>query len=267
VPQAQHMSKQIRFSNNQYDKFQQQGRPAKAENQLVFEINNNYAQTYAGPPSQPTVYYQQQQQQLIVPPQLNQHQVLGTLHQYGMYQVASPIVQCPLYNLGLCPWNGQQTQLSSHMNECLQNHFNHICIQPQQTPCANRAQQIVVTIKDMIEYLMLRYYTQIDIVNHLRTMATERVILAGKLKLSLTKQQVWNRMQLDNPHFFAAYEKRLMLRYQMDTYNRLNQELIISMGYSEETIDDTIQNFQNYQIQFDALLDSKNVTNDRQPFG
>lgn len=60
-------------------------------------------------------------------------------------------------------------------------------------------------------------------------------------------------MQLDNPYFFAAYEQRLLLRQQTEAYNTLQNE--VAFAIENSGLDDTIQNYQNYQIQFDNSPD------------
>ena len=172
------MSKQFRFSNNQYEKFSQTKSPT-AGNQYVFEMHDTsprVKQHNNTTPQTPT--YNIPTQQFIQYADMGQQN--GS--QYSTFQMINTSVSCPLANLGLCTWSGPQEHVANHINQqCMQNHFVHLCSRPSRPQAHNRAQHIILQIKDNIEACMLKCWTKHDIVRHLTTSASERVILSGAL--------------------------------------------------------------------------------------
>jgi hypothetical protein len=202
-------------------------------------VNNNNTEFHSNLGQQQYIY-ERTNSQTTFHPQFSD--ILRNNQTYGFFNNQVQTVACPLIGLGICNWHGPPQLLSAHVHiNCLPIHYSRLSRISTRPYAVNSRQQIIVQIREGIETMMLKYLSLYNIISQLRSIAPDRVILA-----------VWNRMKLENPEFFHAYEQRLLLRQQCEIFNELLQE-IIQLEFSSR-LDDTIQSYQNYQIEFENIL-------------
>jgi uncharacterized protein (TIGR01589 family) len=139
------------------------------------------------------------------------------------------LVHCPMIAIGDgCEWYGPQQMLEEHLeNTCFVNLYTrHIAShQLNHSNNNNNNNNMIIRVKDFIVDAMNQYLNKEQIIFHCSQQLNIAPTIASK---------VWEIIQQINPQFYNAYELRLTLKTQMETYNRLLDEIQVLHATSDQ---------------------------------